>query len=194
MIAEAAIQWLERTDQWQGLASIAAIEAQRRIGRKATKETRYFITSLTGSATQLVEAVRKHWGIENSLHWVLDVTMNEGRSRIRRDHAPENLALLRRLALNLISKSKRSKASVRGTIKKSRLGQLLPGGDLSSPSFFAPPKLDNRQRRCGLTRVRPCGARQKMNIIALAGGRDATERRWARRDSRKAKVSSRWPQ
>jgi predicted transposase YbfD/YdcC len=118
MVEEVAIEWLERKDQWPGLASIAAIEAERRIGTKKTKETRYFISSLRGDVTQLMEAARKHWGIENSLHWVLDVTMNEDRSRIRKDHAPENLALLRRLALNLIRKTKPPKASVRGSIKK----------------------------------------------------------------------------
>jgi predicted transposase YbfD/YdcC len=118
MVEEVAIAWLERQDQWPGLASVAAIEAERRIGKKVTKETRYFISSLQGSAEQLAEAARKHWGIENSLHWVLDVTMNEDQSRIRKEHAPENLALLRRLALNLIKKTKPPKASVRGSIKK----------------------------------------------------------------------------
>ena len=118
MVEEVAIQWLERKDQWPGLASIAAIEAQRRIGHKVTKETRYFISSLRGSAQQLAEAARKHWGIENSLHWVLDVTMNEDQSRVRKNHAPENLALLRRLALNLIKKAKPPKKSVRGSIKR----------------------------------------------------------------------------
>ena len=73
---------------------------------------------MRGSAKQLAEAARKHWGIENSLYWVLDVTMNEDQSRIRKDHAPENMALLRRLALNLIKKTKPHKASVRGSIKK----------------------------------------------------------------------------
>jgi predicted transposase YbfD/YdcC len=118
MVEEVAIQWLERKDQWPGLASIAAVEAERRIGKKTTKETRYFISSLRGSVKQLAEAARKHWGIENSLYWVLDVTMNEDNSRIRKDHAPENMALLRRLALNLIKKTKPRKASVRGSIKK----------------------------------------------------------------------------
>ena len=118
MVEETAIQWLDKQDQWPGLASIAAIEARRRIGKKKTKETRYFISSLTGSAKQLAEAARKHWGIENSLFWVLDVTMNEDGSRIRKDEAPENMALLRRLALNLIKKAKPPKKSVRGSIKR----------------------------------------------------------------------------
>jgi predicted transposase YbfD/YdcC len=133
MVEDIAIQWLAREDQWPGLASIAAIEAERRTGKKKTKETRYFISSLTGNVEELAEAARKHWGIENSLHWVLDVTMNEDGSRIRKDHAPENMALLRRLALNLIKKAKPPKKSVRGSIKKagwdnSFLEAMLVGG------------------------------------------------------------------
>ena len=60
MVEETAIQWLDKQDQWPGLASIAAIEARRRIGKKTTKETHYFISSLTGSAQQLAEAARQH--------------------------------------------------------------------------------------------------------------------------------------
>lgn len=118
MVQEVAIEWLARGDAWPGLGSIAAIEAQRHIGDKVTCETRYFISSLTGSAEQLAQAARGHWGIENSLHWVLDVTMGEDDSRIRRDNAPENLATLRRIALNLVKGAKPSKASVRGSLKR----------------------------------------------------------------------------
>jgi len=95
MVEDVAIQWLAKEDQWPGLASIAAVEAERRIGKKKTKGTRYSISSLTGNVRKLAEAARKHWAIENSLFWVLDVTMNEDGSRIRKDHAPENMALLR---------------------------------------------------------------------------------------------------
>jgi predicted transposase YbfD/YdcC len=118
MVTEDATNWLERGDQWAGLASIAAIEAERRIGQKTTKETRYFISSLRSNVRQLAEAARQHWAIENSLHYVLDVTLNEDRSRIRTDHAPENLATLRRMALNMITQAKLPKASVRRRIKK----------------------------------------------------------------------------
>jgi predicted transposase YbfD/YdcC len=118
MVEETAIEWLDKQDQWPGLASIAAVEAERRIGKKKTKETRYFISSLQGNVRQLAQAARQHWGIENSLHWVLDVIMNEDQSRIRKDHAPENMALMRRLALNLIKKAKPPKKSVRGSIKR----------------------------------------------------------------------------
>ena len=117
-VEEVAVEWLERKDQWPGLASLAAIESERRIGQKVTKETRYFLSSLRGNVKQLAEAARKQWGIENSRHWVLDVTLNEDHSRLRKDHAPENLALVRRLALNLIKKAKPPKASVRGSLKR----------------------------------------------------------------------------
>jgi predicted transposase YbfD/YdcC len=86
--------------------------------QEGDRETRYFLSSLTGSARRLAEAVRAHWGIETSLHWVLDVTLNEDQSRVRKGHAPENLAALRRLALNLIRKAKAPKASVRASIKR----------------------------------------------------------------------------
>lgn len=118
MVEQVAIEWLAREDQWPGLASIAMVESERRIGKKVSTETRYFLSSLTGSARQLAQAVRAHWGIETSLHWVLDVTLNEDQSRVRKNRAPENLAALRRLALNLIRKAKASKASVRASIKR----------------------------------------------------------------------------
>jgi predicted transposase YbfD/YdcC len=69
-------------------------------------ETRYYISSLPGDAKKIALAAREHWAIENSLHWVLDVTMNEDMSRIRKDNAPENLATLRRIAINMVKKQK----------------------------------------------------------------------------------------
>jgi predicted transposase YbfD/YdcC len=118
MVEEVAIAWLAREEQWPGLASIAQIEAERKTGQKKTKETRYFLSSLTGSARRLAEAVRAHWSIENCQHHVLDVSFREDASRIRKDHGPENLAVLRRLALNLVRQAKPPKASVKGSIKK----------------------------------------------------------------------------
>jgi predicted transposase YbfD/YdcC len=118
LVEEVAIQWLAREDQWPGLASIARVEAERRTGEKVSRETRYFLSSLTGSAARLAGAVRAHWGIETSLHWVLDVTFNEDQSRVRTRHAPENLAALRRLALNLVRHAKAPKASVRASLKR----------------------------------------------------------------------------
>jgi predicted transposase YbfD/YdcC len=118
VVEDDAIRWLEKGDQWPGLKSIAAIESERRIGGKTTIETRYFISSLANSAAKLVSAAREHWGIENSLHYVLDVTFNEDASRIRKDNAPENLATLRKIVINLIKRQKNTKASIRSRLKK----------------------------------------------------------------------------
>lgn len=118
VVEDDAIRWLEKEDQWPGLRSIAAIESQRKTGGKTTVETRYFISSLADGAAKLVNAARKHWGIENSLHYVLDVTFNEDTSRIRKDNAPENLATLRKIVINLIKRQKNSKASIRSRLKK----------------------------------------------------------------------------
>ena len=120
MVESDAIAWLgEQGHEWAGLRSLAAIQAERRIGRKVSMETRYFISSLSGSAEQLAMAARSHWGIENSLHYVLDVTMNEDQNRIRKDNAPENLSILRKIAINTIKReTSSSKASVRVRIKK----------------------------------------------------------------------------
>ena len=88
------------------------------MGKGTTVETRYFISSLTGSAERFARAAREHWAIENSLHYVLDVTMNEDKSRIRKDNAPENLATLRKIALNIVRKHNMAGSSVRRRIKK----------------------------------------------------------------------------
>lgn len=120
MVEADAIAWLgEQGHQWAGLKSLALIQSERRIGGKVSTETRYFISSLTGSAEQLAGAARSHWGIENSLHWVLDVTMNEDQNRIRKDNAPENLSILRKIAINAIKRETAySRKSVRVSIKK----------------------------------------------------------------------------
>lgn len=82
--------------------------------RDSFKEVRFFISSLAPEAKQLAQCVRAHWGIENQLHWSLDVTFNEAQSRIRQGHAAENDALLRRLALSILKQDTRYKHSLRG--------------------------------------------------------------------------------
>jgi predicted transposase YbfD/YdcC len=102
---------------WKGLQSIVMIESERIIEGKSSVEIRYFISSLASDAQRLLQAIRSHWGIENSLHWTLDIAFAEDQSRVRKDHAPENLAIIRHMALNLLKQEKTAK----GGIKAKRL-------------------------------------------------------------------------
>lgn len=89
-------------DRWPGLRSIVRMTAKRTIGEKTSTETRYFISSLEADAKELLRVIRAHWKIENTLHWSLDVNFGEDESRVRVGHAGENLALVRKIAMNLL--------------------------------------------------------------------------------------------
>ena len=95
------------------------VEAERRVGEKVSRERRYYLSSLAGEARPFAEAVRGHWGIENGLHWVLDVAFREDESRVRIGNAPENLALLRRMALTLLREEKTAKVGIKAKRLKS---------------------------------------------------------------------------
>lgn len=88
--------------EWPGLQTIVRIRSERHRKRKTEVKTRYFITSLANDArqSQILAVKRAHWGIENSLHWVLDVAFREDDCRVCQEHADQNLAILRRIALN----------------------------------------------------------------------------------------------
>ena len=98
---------------FKDLRTVAQIRSTRDINGKIEEQTRYFISSLPCNARQIAHAVRTHWGVENSLHWRLDMVFNEDNSRIRKDHAPENMALMRRMAINLIKPRLPAKTSVK---------------------------------------------------------------------------------
>jgi len=108
------IAWLDPEKQWKGLTSIGMVEATRTIGATSTTETRYYISSLLSDAKLFGAAVRNHWGIENSLHWVLDIAFREDESRIRKDNAPTNFAILRHIALNLLKREASLKRGIKG--------------------------------------------------------------------------------
>lgn len=101
------INWLHQKNEWKDLKSIAMVESTRAIGARITTERRFYITSLTADAKLIAHAIRSHWAIENSLHWVLDVTFREDGSRIREKNAVENIGLVRKMALNLLQNAKK---------------------------------------------------------------------------------------
>ena len=111
------VAWLGERHDFPGLAAVAKVTATREIGAKSTTAERYYLLSKPLSAARLAAVVRSHWHIENRLHWVLDVVMDEDGSRSRKDHAPENLARLRRCALNLLHADP-DQGSTRGKIKR----------------------------------------------------------------------------
>ncbi len=107
------LTWLDPKNKWAGLRSIGRVEAQRIIDDDVTSEIRYYISSLAGDAAQFGRAVRTHWQIENCVHWVLDISFREDDCRIRTGSGPQNMAVLRHIALNLLGQEQSAKCGVK---------------------------------------------------------------------------------
>jgi predicted transposase YbfD/YdcC len=105
---------LRDAPDWKGLQAVVKVHARRQVGQEVSEKDRYFIASLAPQAERMLEVVRSHWSIENELHWVLDLAFREDESRIRKDHGPENFAVLRHIAVNLVKQEKTQKASIKG--------------------------------------------------------------------------------
>lgn len=118
------IHWLEQREQWRNLKTVVVVESHVSVGKHITTEQRYFISSLSATAKQIAEAIRSHWVVENSLHWILDVTLREDDSRVRKDYAPENMAMVRHIILNMLQNTKKKfkDMSIRRLQKKAGWG------------------------------------------------------------------------
>src|SRR5215210_4225584 len=126
----AYLAYIDPDHAWPNLQSVVCIESTRRIGDAVSTEARHYLSSLPADAKLLNRVVRSHWGVENRLHWVLDLAFHEDSSRVRADHAPENLAIIRHIALNLLRgdptrriglKNSRFKAALNDTYLRSIL-------------------------------------------------------------------------
>jgi len=118
---------LYKQTQWSGLQTIVRVVRTRHLWNKTTTEVMFYLSSLPPNAQQLGSSIRRHWSIENQLHWVLDVTFGEDASRVRKGNAPENTALLKRWSINLLNQETSFKRSTRQKAKRASMdvGYLL---------------------------------------------------------------------
>ena len=135
---------LHNQKDWVGLQCVVMVVLVRHLWNKTTHEVQFYLTSLECNAHKLGQAIRLHWGIENGLHWTLDVTWNEDACRVRTGHGPQNLALLRRIALNALNLEQSCKRSNRQKSNRAAMDNnymltilaacLFPHDDASQPA------------------------------------------------------------
>ena len=114
ILDQLSLEYLSTGQDWPNLHSVVKVVGRRATDQGATVQARYYISSLGASAQRLLETVRRHWSIENSLHWSLDVTFREDQCRIRKDHAPQNMATLRLVSHNLLKRETSLKVGIQG--------------------------------------------------------------------------------
>jgi predicted transposase YbfD/YdcC len=112
------IEWLGAKASWANLQSVGMVESRREIGDTVQSDTRYFLTSLPAQGMRFAQAVRQHWGIENALHWVLDVSFAEDACRIRKEKGAQTFAVLRHIALNLLGREPHHKRGIKARRKR----------------------------------------------------------------------------
>ena len=112
---------LYQAESWVGLRTIVIVERTRHLWNQTTHEIQFYLSSLPANSPRIAAAIRQHWGIENSLHWTLDVTFGEDDCRVRSLHAPHNLALLRRFAVNTLNRELTFKRSLKQKSKRAAM-------------------------------------------------------------------------
>ena len=108
------LDYLQTKKQWAGLKAVVKVIANRETTAGVAVQPRYYISSLDAPAERLLSAIRSHWSIENSPHWTLDVTFREHECRVRKDHAPQNLATLRQISHNPLKNETSLKTGIQG--------------------------------------------------------------------------------
>ena len=107
------LDYVRHRQHWSGLQTVVLVRAERRVNGKSTTALRYYISSLPNEARRILKSVRGHWGIENSLHWVLDMAFREDESRMRKLNSPENFAMVRQVALSLLKQEQSEKIGIK---------------------------------------------------------------------------------
>jgi predicted transposase YbfD/YdcC len=113
IVSDVLTRWQHEPDQWPGLRSIVMVESTREIGDTVTTERRYYVSSLPPDAARVAHAIRAHWGIENGMHWTLDMAFSEDQCRVRVNNAAQNFAILRRIVMNLLRQDRTTKAGLK---------------------------------------------------------------------------------